>query len=367
MRNGRNAQRILGASLICAITLGTSILLYPQAARAFSLWPFSFSDTASASSVAVQHDASIPLLQAAGNPDPNPFKGSQDITTTEGSALIAQSGIDGSVGETLYKPDSDSISTYIVRNGDTLSEIASMFSVSNNTVLWANNLKSAKDVKPGMTLLILPVSGISHTVTKGETLAGLAKKFGADPDEVATFNGLADGAALVVGMKIVIPGGELAVASATTVKKATASAKSPSAPRGLAGAGGRDLGDFWSNPLPGAILTQGIHDANGVDLGAKVGTPILAAGPGKVIFVSTNGSYNHGWGNDVIIDHGNGAQTLYAHMSTVIATVGQSVSGGDKIGAVGMTGSTTGPHLHLEVRGARNPFASCSLRKACSI
>ena len=82
---------------------------------------------------------------------------------------------------------------------------------------------------------------------------------------------------------------------------------------------------------------------------------------------STNGSYNHGWGNDVIIDHGNGVQTLYAHMSTVSATVGQTVSGGTVIGAVGMTGDTTGPHLHLEVRGARNPFGSCALRSLCTL
>ena len=124
---------------------------------------------------------------------------------------------------------------------------------------------------------------------------------------------------------------------------------------------------FWSNPLPGGLITQGLHDGNAVDIGAKTGTPIYAAAGGTVIYVSANGSYNHGWGNDVIINHGNGTQTVYAHMSRVAAVVGQTVGAGDVIGYVGNTGRSTGPHLHFEVRGARNPFTGCLLMKVCSI
>ena len=258
----------------------------------------------------------------------------------------------------------------MVKAGDSLSTIAAAYGVSVNTIIWANNLKSAKDVHEGDSLLILPVSGIQHTIVKGDTLASLAKKFNGDAEEIAQFNGLDDSAPLLAGSTIIIPGGELSVAApAKSVKTSSTktSAASPAAPRGLASGGGEDLAGFWIDPLPGAILTQGIHDANAVDLGAKTGTPILAAADGTVIFVSSNGSYNHGWGNDVIIDHGNGTQTLYAHMSKVAATVGDSVSQGEVIGYVGTTGEATGPHLHWEVRGAKNPLGSCTLGKVCHI
>ncbi|HVX90123.1 MAG TPA: M23 family metallopeptidase [Candidatus Paceibacterota bacterium] len=330
-----------------------------------------FTPSAEANSGAVVPDSGLALLTAATNPDPNPAKGASDLNLTEGSALIAEAGPGGSAPDTISVPKSSSISSYTVVEGDTLSEIAEKFGVSTNTILWANNLTLKSTIKPGMTLLILPVSGVEHTVLSGETLASLATKYHADATEIATYNGLESSASLTAGTKIIIPGGEIAstassAKSSSTVK--SSSAKSPSTPRGLSGSGGRDLSSFWtSNPLPHAILTQGIHDTNAVDLGSPVGTPISAIGPGKVIFVSRNGSYNHGWGNDVIIDHGNGVQTLYAHMSTVSVSVGQSVSGGTVIGAVGMTGDTTGPHLHIEVRGALSPFAKCTLRSLCTL
>jgi LysM repeat protein len=293
--------------------------------------------------------------------------GTGDVVVSQG-ALMAQEGPEG-IPDTYSAPKSTAISSYTVRAGDTLSEIAEMHDVSQNTILWSNNLKSATDIHPGDVLIILPVSGVNHVVKKGETLASLAKDYHGDAADIASFNGLDADASLVVGSTVIIPGGELtAPKPAAGSKSAGTSAKSPAAPKGLAGTGGKDLSSFWtSNPLARAILTQGIHDTNAVDLGAPVGSAIRAIGPGTVIFVSTNGSYNHGWGNDVIIDHGNGVQTLYAHMSTVSASVGQKVSGGTVIGAVGMTGDTTGPHLHLEVRGAKNPFGACGLRSVCSL
>jgi len=334
----------------------------PHTARAFCLFSCAEAQT---SNVIPTSDLAVLVAHA----DQGATVGVGDVRVS-GGALVAEEGPNGTP-DTYSTPKSSSISTYIVRSGDTLSEIAEQYGVSQNTVLWANNLKSATDIHPGDTLLILPVSGIQHTVKSGETLVSLAKTYGGAAADIAAFNGLDDGDALVAGSTIIIPGGEM-TAKAATVTTSTgkkSSAASPAVPKNLANTGGgRDLGSFWtSNPLAHAILTQGIHDTNAVDLGAPVGSTIKAIGPGTVIFVSTNGSYNHGWGNDVIIDHGNGVQTLYAHMSTVTATVGETVSGGSIIGAVGMTGDTTGPHLHLEVRGAVNPFGSCHLRSACSI
>jgi murein DD-endopeptidase MepM/ murein hydrolase activator NlpD len=244
-----------------------------------------------------------------------------------------------------------------------------MFDVTASTILWANNLSSAKDIHPGDTLLILPVSGIEHRVAKGETLATLAKKYGGDAGDIASFNGLDPNAALAVGSNLIIPGGELS----GTVATKTAVSTPVKTGGGLTsilrnpykgGSGAADNG-YYGNPVPGGIITQGIHGWNGVDIGAKTGTPIYAAASGKVI-VSRTGGWNGGYGNYVVISHANGTQTLYAHMSSVSASIGATVSRGQVIGYVGRTGEATGPHLHYEVRGAANPFRACAIGRACS-
>jgi murein DD-endopeptidase MepM/ murein hydrolase activator NlpD len=111
---------------------------------------------------------------------------------------------------------------------------------------------------------------------------------------------------------------------------------------------------------------QSIHGWNAVDIAAARGTPILAAAEGTVIVVRDNGGWNGGYGNYVVITHPNGTQTLYAHMTNAIVVTGQVVSNGEIIGFVGKTGFATGPHLHFEVRGAKNPFADCALGSSCS-
>jgi murein DD-endopeptidase MepM/ murein hydrolase activator NlpD len=340
-------------------------LLTPSVALAFSLTDLfgSFAQGAGTAQPIVP-DPGLALLDHPTNSNPNAGSTAINTDMTGGTAFVAHEGPSGTVADVISRPANDTISVYTVKPNDTLSTIANTYGVSVNTIIWANNLKSAKDIHSGQSLLILPVSGVQHTVTKGETLASIAKKFKGDADEIATFNGLGDGAVLAAGDVLIIPGGEISVTSAPTH---TGSGASPAAPRGLAAGGGKNLVGFWTNPLPGAILTQGIHDANAVDLGARSGTPILAAADGTVIFVSANGSYNHGWGNDVIIDHGNGTQTLYAHMSSVAASVGDSVSQGEVIGYVGRTGEATGPHLHFEIRGARNPFGACTVGRVCRI
>ena len=103
-------------------------------------------------------------------------------------------------------------------------------------------------------------------------------------------------------------------------------------------------------------MSQGIHGYNGVDVSAPSGTPIYAAAGGTIVVAKGGGGYNGGYGNYIVIDHGNGTQTLYAHMSS-LAVSGGSVSKGSLIGYVGSTGRSTGNHLHFEVRGAKNPLA----------
>lgn len=337
----------------------------PRAAGAF--WPFSITRASEgASSVPVVHDSSLDLLAAATNPDPNPAKGRGGINTTEGSALIAYTGPEGSVGDADLSRSAGRISTYIVRDGDTLSEIAEMFNVSGNTILWANNI-GRSDLRPGMMLVILPVSGVRHTVASGDTLASLAKRYSSDAGEIASYNGLASGEALVRGSVVIIPGGELAQAPAA---KPSNSKKTPTKTASSVRTGGSmgsvrstgntsdsSLSGSFANPAPSGRLSQGIHGWNGVDIAAPSGSGVFAAAAGNVI-VSRVGGWNGGYGNYVVIDHGNGVQTLYAHMSSISVSVGESVSRGQGIGGVGNTGQSTGYHLHFEVRGAKNPFGS---------
>jgi murein DD-endopeptidase MepM/ murein hydrolase activator NlpD len=348
---------------------------FPHTTRAF--WPFGAAAEAD-STAPIVTDGSLALLAAATNSDPNPNKGGENIALTGGSALIAEAGPEGSIPDVTHIPEATAISTYTVEDGDTLSEIADRFNVSVNTILWANDLTVKSTIKPGQTLTILPVTGIEHTVVSGETLASLAKKYGADATEIATFNGLSAGAALEKGSKIIIPGGELTASAPSTKSSGSSSTSSSSAIPGnttgnpYRGGSGAEYDGYYINPVPGALLTQGLHGENAVDLGIPKGTPIHAAADGTVIVAKSGGGYNGGYGNYVVISHGNGSQTLYAHMTTVSATVGQKVSQGAVIGTVGMTGDATGPHLHFEVRGARNPFITsinaglCKLDKVCN-
>lgn len=331
----------------------------PVHAGPFSLtYLFGGASTAAAASLSY-NSQNLPLLSPAINIDPNPAKGGGDITVVDGSALEAQAGPSGTAADIEEWPTSSQISVYTVRDGDTLSQIASMFGVSINTIIWSNNIHGGV-IHPGDTLVILPITGVRHTIAKGETLASLAKDFKANADEIAQYNGLDASAPLAVGTSIIIPNGEIA---APAPKKSTGSThritKAPTEP--FLGGGGPAVVGYYAWPVAGGIITQGLHGWNGVDIGAPKGTHILAAAPGIVIVARNNGAWNGGYGNYVVIQHGNGTQTLYAHMSRVLVTAGDSVSQDQVIGLVGSTGESTGNHLHFEVRGAKNPFADMSV------
>lgn len=306
--------------------------------------------------------ASTPVLQAPINSDPGASAPS-NLAISNGVALIPAAGLSGAVSDTGGIAPSDRISVYVVRSGDTLSEIAQMFGVSVNTIIWANNLKNTHDVHPGDTLIILPVSGVQYTTVKGDTLASIAKKYGGDATEIAQYNGLDASASLPAGSTVIIPGGEFSAPIAPSRHGKVSGRTAPYEPY-LGGSGPVQNG-YYSNPLPGGILTQSIHGWNAVDIAAPRGTPIRAAADGSVIIVRDNGAWNGGYGNYVVITHPNGSQTLYAHMTHTHATAGETVSAGEVIGYVGTTGEATGPHLHFEVRGAANPFRNCPVGASC--
>lgn len=328
--------------------------LLPRQANAF--WPFS--TNADAATNAIIPTTSTPVLVAPTNRNPN-IGASLALATSGDSALVSYNGPAGTTAAVSHAVPSDRISVYVVRPDDTLSEIADMFGVSVNTIVWANNLKSVRDVNPGDVLIILPVSGVERTIVKGDTLKSLAKKYSSDAGEIAQYNGLDSNAPLEIGSTVIIPGGEIA-APAPSVRPSPTVIREPYPVDDSVQTG------YYSNPLPGGIITQGLHDGRAIDIGAARGTPIHAPADGVVIIVRNNGGWNGGYGNYVVITHDNGTQTLYAHMKSAIVSAGQAVLSGQTIGYVGSTGRSTGPHLHFEVRGAANPFRHCSVGSVCS-
>jgi len=280
------------------------------------------------------------LLEASLNINPM-GTGGAEITIVDGVALEA-----GRIGGEIFleqgKSGTGQISTYIVHEGDTLSEIAETHGVSTNTIIWANDLRNTS-IKEGQELLILPISGVRHIVKSGDTLQSVAKSYKAELDDILSYNDLSTDSKIKVGDAIIIPNG---IISASANIKSSLTQTSSSLPT---------YSGYYLRPITGGRKSQGIHGYNAVDLQAPMGTPIMASAGGKVIIARTSG-YNGGYGLYVVISHANGTQTVYGHMSQVNVTVGESVSQGEVIGAVGNTGRSTGPHIHFEVRGARNPF-----------
>ncbi len=284
------------------------------------------------------------LLEPVRNPDPEEAVGGGDITIVDGVALASDGG-PVPEGFGIRNGTPGEISVYVVREGDTLSQISEMFDVSINTIRWANDLSAKETISPGDRLVILPVSGLQHVVKSGETLASIAKKYKGDVTEIAQFNGLHAEEELAIGAEIIIPNGEIAAPTAT---------KSSSA--GKLTYSGPSYDGYYMRPISGGVRTQGVHGYNGVDLATSYGAPIYAAAAGEVIISRGDGGWNGGYGNYVVIRHGNGTQTLYAHNSSNAVSVGEYVEQGDIIGYVGSTGRSTGSHVHFEVRGAANPF-----------
>ncbi len=248
---------------------------------------------------------------------------------------------------------------YKVEPGDNLWLIAQRFHLSQDTVVWANpELERDPDqLSVGQELYILPVDGVWHTVKAGETLAGIAKRYQVEAQQIAAYapNGISDARVLQVGQKLIIPGGIKPPEPRPTAAPAQAKAAPAQNPPGngqrlFIPAGAPDPpveapaqpGRFiW--PVQG-LLTQGYGKWHGaIDIANKQGTPIVAADGGSVSFAAVSG----GLGNTIQIDHGDGFATTYAHLHTIGVQVGQKVNKGDQIATMGTTGHSTGPHLHL--------------------
>lgn len=257
---------------------------------------------------------------------------------------------------------------YSVTTGDSIFGIAQSFNLEPESILWANydQLDDSPDMlTPGMALNIPPVNGVYYQWQQGDTLDSVASKFDVSVEDILDWEGNnfdLTNPQVEPDQWIMVPNGHrefvqwLVPTIARTNSGVLKSVLGPGACEGnYSGAYGTGVfawptaahylsgNDYWSGHL-------------GIDIAGSLGDSISAADAGVVVFA---GWANGGYGNMVMIDHGNGYQTLYAHLSSVSAYCGQSVYTGTYIGAMGSTGNSTGPHLHFEVRylgGFINPW-----------
>ena len=239
---------------------------------------------------------------------------------------------------------------YEVVKGDTLASIADKFGISVNTIKWANSLKTEK-LLPGQTLRIPPVTGIVHKVVTGDTIYSLAKKYKSDSQKIVNFpaNDFADldTFALNIGQILFIPDG--------VMPEAAPIYQPAPVPQFIAGAGGRFI---W--PTQGQITQYPVSYHMAVDIANRSAPPVAAGDGGKVSFA---GCLRYGYGCHVIINHADGYQTLYGHLSSYNVEAGQTVGRGQVIGRMGSTGRSTGTHLHFEVRRNGVPLNPLSFLK----
>jgi murein DD-endopeptidase MepM/ murein hydrolase activator NlpD len=251
-----------------------------------------------------------------------------------------------------------SYTEYSVKNGDSLWQIATAYKLSIDTLYSANAMRNPDKLKPGMLLRIPNQDGLIVKITKGQTIAGLAKKYDVSEKAIRMANHLEGNKNLVIGEEIFLPG----------------ASQSVSVYRGSAGSGGvtrnapqvannaRDAASKrFSWPVSGRISspfgwrTHPIKKARifhtGLDIRAPRNTPIRAAQSGQVVFAG----WMSGYGRSVIIRHDRVYTTLYAHAQTLKVKKGMYVKKGTVIAAVGSSGRATGPHVHFEVRRNGKP------------
>jgi murein DD-endopeptidase MepM/ murein hydrolase activator NlpD len=265
------------------------------------------------------------------------------------------------------------VTTYEVQPGDNLFAIAEKYNLKPETILWGN-FEVLRDnpqyLSPGQEINILPVDGVYYQWEAGDTLEGVAAFFKVDPEAILDYLGNRFDLAAIVegnvpieeGTWLIIPGGQRVLKDwgppAITRNNPAAAAYYGSGYCGDIYEGAIGIGSFvW--PTVARTLSGNDYSAlhRGIDIAGAEGNSVYAVDSGVVVF---SGWSEFGYGNMIVIDHGTGWQSAYAHLSAAAVTCGQNVAQSSYIGAVGNTGRSTGPHLHFELQseiyGKVNPW-----------
>ncbi|PIS08921.1 hypothetical protein COT75_04185 [Candidatus Beckwithbacteria bacterium CG10_big_fil_rev_8_21_14_0_10_34_10] len=277
---------------------------------------------------------------------------SENYGTGGGVYLVEASLGESTTTQVSVKPR-DSVVSYYVQSGDTLSSIALKFGISEETISWQNDLAKDSLLKENQKLEIPPVSGIVHKVKRGETIYSIAKKYLVEAQQIVNwpFNTFTNDEtfALAVGQLLIVPEGIQPKASPAPEYLARRYQLTPDA--GVVSGTGNFV---W--PTSGGITQYFVWYHPAIDIANRNAPDILAADSGRVILVRFD---KYAYGHHLIIDHGNGFTTLYAHLSSIYVNEGQTVARGNSIGRMGSTGRSTGTHLHFEIRSngvAQNPL-----------
>ncbi|MFA4942948.1 MAG: peptidoglycan DD-metalloendopeptidase family protein [Patescibacteria group bacterium] len=291
----------------------------------------------------VSSDAIKPERKITTNTVPVDDSSRTSCLTQGGEAIIKPSAIATEGGQV----ERNSITEYTVKAGDTVSTIAREFGISVNTILWANNLTAYSFIRQGDKLSILPTSGVIHKVASGESLQKIADKYDVSKDKIILANSLESNSQLQIGQMIIVPDGKK-ISSVIAAKPKSSSSYLPSIVKNLVKPNSaKPAGNKMQWPTVGYRITQYYSWRHtGLDIANKVGTPLYAADAGVVEKAGWNSG---GYGYMVLINHGGGIKTRYAHASKLYVKAGDKVSKGEAVAAMGSTGRSTGPHIHFEV------------------
>lgn len=268
---------------------------------------------------------------------------------------------------------------YAVGSGDTLTSIAQRFSLQPSTIIWANaELEKNTDLLAlGQELTIPPIDGVWYMPQAGDTLETLAATFQVDLNTILNYipNHLSPGQALASGQPIMVPNGQkpyippppppmvpqVAVVQPKPAPKPAVPAKprvpvAPKAPAPAVASTFKGATGAFRWPVSGKITTQPSSWHMALDIANTRGTPVVAADAGIVVFAGWDTT---GYGYSVVLDHGNGYRSRYAHFDSYYVRYGDAVKSGQVIGKLGSTGHSSGPHLHFEIllgNSRKNPY-----------
>ncbi len=236
--------------------------------------------------------------------------------------------------------------TYIVKRGDAPSSIAAAYGIQPETLLGGNAQLSQESslLQPDMELIILPIDGVLHDVKPGDSLESISEEFGIPVEDIIAYepNNLEFPYRLYPDTQILVPGAVRPVEFWSPPALSAVRSSSGGVTPLVVGTG------TFVFPVASSNFTQYYwYGHPGIDIALAEGSGVFASDTGTVTFAGWN---IYGYGNLIVVNHGNGFETLYAHLSGINVRPGQVVNQGQVIGAVGNTGNSSGPHVHFEIR-----------------